>query len=255
MSNRTARRALERKAQKLKRRELQLAVAAPTPLTPNNEVAKEIRQAVNQANAQHSTGPLTPLGKATSARNSLKHGLTGNTVLLDSDDADEYQTRLDYYTSVYQPVTFEERRLVQAIHDANWRLDRITQLESTIYAKGRIDLETAFDKFPPAQRKSFIQLETSRLYAKDLRNLHIQESRLQRQRIKDLAALKELQLERVQAQAAEAGPEKEAELLKKDLLPETLSGANGFVFATAESTAEATLTPSDRPVIPGAKAA
>ncbi len=35
--------------------------------------------AANQANAQKSTGPKTPPGKAASSRNATKHGLSGST--------------------------------------------------------------------------------------------------------------------------------------------------------------------------------
>ena len=197
-----------------------LNAESPAPATT------ETRHAINRANAQHSTGPITPAGKATAARNALKHGLTGNTVLVDSDDAEEYQSRLDYYTSLYRPETFEERRLVQAIHDANWRLDRVNNLESTIYAKGRIELENCFEEIPAPQRKSFIELETSQRYAKDLRNLHIQESRIQRQRTKDLAALKQLQFERAAAEAAALAALEAQRSAKPAPRP------NGFVFAT-----------------------
>jgi hypothetical protein len=227
MPNRAERREAERLNRKLAYQQSQNPTAAAPVATPAQTQA-------NRANAQFSTGPTSPAGKATSARNAVKHGLTGNTVLLDSDDEAEYQARLDYYASLYQPATFEERRLVQAIHDANWRLDRITNLESTIYAKGRIELEGSFEELPAAQRKSFIELETSQRYAKALRNLHIQEARLQRQRSKDLAALQQLQAER--AAAAEAA---------KELAQRTTPQPIGFVFETPEITVPDTAITAD----------
>jgi hypothetical protein len=230
MSNRAERREAERLKRKLA---YQQSRQTPTAAAP---VATPAQTKANRANAQFSTGPTSAEGKATSARNAVKHGLTGNTVLLDSDDQADYQARLDYYASLYQPETFEERRLVQAIHDANWRLDRITNLESTIYAKGRIELEGSFEELPAELRKSFIELETSERHAKALRNLHIQEGRLQRQRSKDLAALAQLQAER--HAAAEAALEKGAKE-RSTTNPEPI----GFVFETPEITIpESTLT-------------
>ncbi len=160
MSYRAERREAERLNRKLA---YQQSRQNPTAAAP---VATPAQSQADRANAQFSTGPISAEGEAASARNAIKHGLTGNTVLLDSDDAAEYQARLDCYASLYQSATFEERRLVQAVHDANWRLDRITNLESTIYAKGRQELEGSFEELPAAQRKSFIQGETSQRYAK-----------------------------------------------------------------------------------------
>ena len=40
------------------------------------------RAAVNKANAQKSTGPRTAAGKQRSSLNALRHGLTGQTIVL-----------------------------------------------------------------------------------------------------------------------------------------------------------------------------
>jgi hypothetical protein len=172
------------------------------PPTPTEDHSARNRAAINRENAQKSTGPITPQGQAISCLNALKHGLTGNTVLLDSDDAEAYQQRLDAHVEQFKPVTFEERRLVQSIHDAAWRLDRILNLESTIYAKGRIELQFCFGEIPEEQRKSFVQLEIMERNDKKLRNLHIQEGRLQRQRARDIAALKQLTQQRIAEETA-----------------------------------------------------
>jgi len=39
-------------------------------------MATERQQQVNRINAKSSTGPITPVGKATAAQNAMKHGLT-----------------------------------------------------------------------------------------------------------------------------------------------------------------------------------
>ena len=244
MSKRTLRRSAERSALKAQRKnevtqliaEIPKTMAAAASVHDFNEITDEdlgathkaqvttdARIAANRANAQKSTGPTSAQGRATSSLNALKHGLTGNTVLLDSDDADAYQSRLDAHVREFKPVTFEERRLVQSIHDAAWRLDRILNLESTIYAKGRIELHACFSELPENQRKSFINLEIAQRNAKQLSNLHIQEARLQRQRARDIAALKLLIKERLAEDKATA--ETPAD-------PST-----GFVFESPKSTA------------------
>lgn len=237
MSARTIRRANERKALKQHLKQLKANVERDQQ---NFEEAKarleehvsQARIEANQANAQKSTGPSSAAGKAASSRNAIKHALTGETVLLPTDDTATYQTRLDYYTELYKPATFEERRLVQAIHDANWRLDRITRMEFTIYAKGSAELAGEFQDVPEDQRAHFIELEVAQRYDRDLRNLHTQEARIQRQRAKTIAELDKLQIGRREAEIraakiAAANPAKSTPA-KPD--PETL----GFVFANPE---------------------
>ncbi len=49
------------------------------------------RAAVNKANAQKSTGPRTEAGKQRSSLNALRHGLTGQTVVLPTEDHSAYE--------------------------------------------------------------------------------------------------------------------------------------------------------------------
>ena len=51
----------------------------------------EARTRANQLNAQRSTGPKTPEGKARSRANALKHGLTGEGIVLPEQDAAEVE--------------------------------------------------------------------------------------------------------------------------------------------------------------------
>ena len=223
MPNRAERREAERIARKL-------AVQQSRQQTAQSAMISDAQLAANRANAQLSHGPVTETGKATSSMNALKHGLTGQTVLLDTDEADAYQDALNEHVAEFQPVTFEERRLTQSAHDCAWRLNRILELESTIYAKGRMELKSSFLDLPEAERKSYIRLETAERYAKQLKNLHIQEARLQRQRAKDIAALKKL-IEERKATETEAG---------KTTKP---AEQNGFVFEKPQTPAEADSEP------------
>ncbi len=158
--------------------------------------ASESRLAANRANAQLSTGPTSQEGKAVSSMNAVKTGLTGRTVLLPSDDAEAYRQHLAAYESEFQPVGLRERELVQSLADIQWRLQRIPGLEMAIYARGREEFADKFDEQDLAVRSARIDLETFIQYQKPLRNLQIQEGRLQRQREKDMAELSELQEKR-----------------------------------------------------------
>jgi len=224
------------------------------------------RAAINRANAQKSTGPVTSQGKLICSQNAVKHGLTGNTVLLDSDDTEAYQQRLDAHVTQFKPVTFEERRLVQSIHDSAWRLDRILNHESTIYAVGRMELQFCFGQAAEELRKSFIELEILERNGKKLRNLHIQEARLQRQRAKDIAALKQL----IQERNAQEKQERQAKTQEKTVAepakaapqhPECLSfrpsieptQSDGSVLENSRTTRTAPLHPDPNLLREGSK--
>ncbi|HEX7363476.1 MAG TPA: hypothetical protein VF283_23540 [Bryobacteraceae bacterium] len=157
----------------------------------------------NRQNAQLSTGPSTPAGKAKSALNSVKTGLTGRTVLLPTDDAAAYEQHVQRYMKDLQPAGQREHELVQSLADNSWRTERIFSLEMAIFAKGRIQFAAQFENEDASVRTGLIELETFLAYEKQLRNLHIQEARLRRQREKDTAELKELQKERIQKEQHE----------------------------------------------------
>jgi len=87
---------------------------------------------INRANAQHSTGPKTEAGKQKSSLNALRHGLTGQVVLLPTDDPQVYEAHLKSLVDLYQPSDPNEAILVQFMADTAWRLNRITALESKL---------------------------------------------------------------------------------------------------------------------------
>src|SRR6202451_2374877 len=156
----------------------------------------EAKRIANAANAQLSTGAKSPEAKAKCALNALKTALTGRTVLLPSEDAAAYEQHVSDYEKELRPVNQRECDLVQSIADSSWRLQRIPTLEFAIYAQGRIQFANQFDDQDPALRGSLIELHTALTYEKQLRNLHLQESRLHRRREKDLTELRHTQADR-----------------------------------------------------------
>src|SRR5579862_9141343 len=90
------------------------------------------RTEINQANAQHSTGPKTPAGKKISSLNALRHGLTGQMIVMPTEDLDAYQSHLKSFTDEYSPKGATESHLVQALADTSWRLNRVAALETNL---------------------------------------------------------------------------------------------------------------------------
>ena len=207
MTARSIRRAQERKAKKLARKAAispELAVVETAEPETETVIAPEIspaRLAANRANSSLSTGPRTEEGKARSAGNALKTALTGRTVLLPSDDAAAYEHYLERFINDFNPAGLRESELVQSIADTNWRLRRIPTLEFALYARGHAQFAEQFANEPADAQTALINLETYLFYEKQFRNLQLQESRLRRQREKDLADLRALQQERHQHEA------------------------------------------------------
>jgi hypothetical protein len=156
----------------------------------------EARINANRANAQSSTGPTSATGKAKASLNALKTGLTGVTVLLPSDDADAYKSHILSYEKQFKPVGPEECALTQSIADIRWRLNRIPALEFALITIGRHQLAAQDESFNRPDLNPVLEMEIRLAYAKDFRNLHLQEARLARRREKEMVELRALQTER-----------------------------------------------------------
>jgi hypothetical protein len=87
---------------------------------------------INQANAQHSTGPRTEAGKQRSSFNALRHGLTSRIVVMPTEDLEAYQSHLKSFTDEYNPQGATEAHLVQALADTSWRQNRIAAIEANV---------------------------------------------------------------------------------------------------------------------------
>jgi hypothetical protein len=188
----------------------------------------EAQLTANRANAQQSTGPRTDAGKALTRFNAVRHGLTGQSILLPADDAARYQNLCDSYHRELKPVGAFETTLVQAIADHDWRLARIPVLEANLFALG--ELKLAGDEMPMHILEAHIQIA----YEKHFRNLHLQQNRLTRYRAKDLAELKALQQARVEEEKQNyelaAALQQQAEANGQTFQPEKF----GFVFSTTD---------------------
>src|SRR5437660_3370047 len=79
----------------------------------------------NRLNAQHSTGPSTPEGRAAVRLNGLKHGLCAETIVVPGEDPAQFEAMLEAYRVEYQPATPSAEFLVRQVAMADWRLLRL----------------------------------------------------------------------------------------------------------------------------------
>ena len=117
-------------------------------------MSPEERAAQNRLNAQKSTGPRTPEGKARSRRNALTHGLLAKTVILDGKEHDEDPAEFDalLYSLISElcPVGALEDMCVEKIAVCYWRLQRAVKAEALA-----IHERYAQQQGPEDERKEF----------------------------------------------------------------------------------------------------
>jgi hypothetical protein len=85
-----------------------------------------------RANGKHSKGPITAEGKATVAKNAVKHGLTAGTVLLQNENEDRFQAIYQSLCERFQPEDEAEHLCVEEMAWAKWRLRRALTYETAL---------------------------------------------------------------------------------------------------------------------------
>jgi hypothetical protein len=143
--DRTARRAAEHKERKLARKAGFPApptiVEFPEPGSPFPSLAgliniSDARLTANRANAQHSTGPVTEAGRATSSQNHTLHGLArhnGTFRLLASEDSAGFEALKQSLAAEHLPTTETESILVTAMAESHWLSNRAQNLQATCF--------------------------------------------------------------------------------------------------------------------------
>lgn len=133
----------------------------------------------NRANAQLSTGPVTPEGKAASSQNARKHGLTAARVILQSDaDREAFFTLESELRDQLQPAGRIEELYFAQILVSSWQIERCDQLHVEL-------AETGTDPLLDATQSTIVK-RIEAYYRRNERSL----ARAMRQ-------LKELQSERI----------------------------------------------------------
>jgi hypothetical protein len=96
-------------------------------------VATDKQTAANRLNAQKSTGPKTPEGRAAVRLNGVKHGLTAETIVLKGESEADFTGMLESFEAEHAPTTPTEEALVVQLALANWRLRRLYHQEAGFY--------------------------------------------------------------------------------------------------------------------------
>lgn len=88
--------------------------------------------AANRLNAQKSTGPKTPAGKARVAQSALWHGLTAASLVVLGEDEADFDDFHNWLTRDLEPRGTFECSLVERIAVLSWRLRRVAKAEAAL---------------------------------------------------------------------------------------------------------------------------
>jgi hypothetical protein len=204
-------------------------------IVPNGHDRAAInRAAVNKANAQKSTGPRTPAGKQRSSLNALRHGLTGHTIVLPSEDQAAYQRHSHSFLAEYQPRGATETQLVQSITDVSWQLNRAGAVENNLFSLGITESEDRIRASHPDAEAALAMALAYREHNRAFANLGIYRQRLAREFERTLILLRQIQAERRNNEERQL--DNAAKLLKmhQDANLPYQPAQDGFVFSKAE---------------------
>ena len=202
----------------------------PIPITDHDAA----RTARNRANAAHSTGPKTEAGKKRSSLNAYRHGLTGQTIILPTEDSHAYQAFTLTFFDHYKPVDPLEKQLVQSLADTSWRLNRVAALENNLMGLGFAEHSNSITTEHPEAHAALVIVEAMREETPSLAVLSLHTARLSRHFEKTLKQLNAAQEKRRADDATHLA--QAASLLqmdKKQGLPYVPS-EDGFVFSISE---------------------
>jgi hypothetical protein len=157
-------------------------------------MATEKQIAANRLNAQQSTGPKTPEGRAAVRLNGVKHGLNAKTLVLKGESESDFNALVEAYQADHAPATATEEALVVQLVMATWRLRRLYHAEAGFYTYKMGDTADS-------RKARGLDDDSHRGLVADRSNqtldmFHRQEVRLERTFHKALHELKRLQAQR-----------------------------------------------------------
>jgi hypothetical protein len=96
-------------------------------------MASEAQVLANRLNAQRSTGPRTPEGKAVVSQNAVKHGLLAREAVSKGEDPGEFEFYRDQMLGELAPVGSVESVLAERVVSLSWRLQRAERLQGAAF--------------------------------------------------------------------------------------------------------------------------
>jgi hypothetical protein len=131
----------------------------------------------NRRNAEKSTGPRTPEGKAAVGMNALKHGLRARTVVLPGENPDEFYQLCHDLEAEWHPKSRSEQFYLEQMAVSQWKLARMEVSEANIFENA----STSKNQAQLLERIWQAQVRMERSYARAQRELESLQSSRRRQ--------------------------------------------------------------------------
>ena len=135
-------------------------------------MASPAQVAANQINAQSSTGPRTPEGKARVSQNALRHGLTATRLVIRPEEQEKFDVFQSSLLTELSPVGAIETVTFHALIHAAWNLERFRRIEAEC-STGTADDFTNPVTTKVLDRLSRYQSRTERAYYRALQELRV----------------------------------------------------------------------------------
>jgi hypothetical protein len=119
-------------------------------------------------------GPRTKTGRATSAKNSLKHGMTSSQIVLPGEDAEAFESLVDQFEKDFNPESAVEVVLVHNMAKFQWLVNRAIRLQQRAFE----DPENIDTKFLELMMR--YQNANHRAFTNTLRSLQIEQRERER---------------------------------------------------------------------------
>jgi hypothetical protein len=184
-------------------------------------MASEAQIAANRLNAQKSTGPRTPRGKAMMRRNPLRHGLYAAAVVLFYESEAEFEEFREALAVDFEPQGAEECALVEQIAILRWRLRRASRAEAALV---NAEAERRRERLANGASKTLYPIDAGMAFSglgQGMSTLTRYEAAIERQLARAIGML-----ERRQARRFERGAREEAEPADAPAEPESAEPAS-----------------------------
>ena len=177
----------------------------------------------------------TEAGKQRCSLNALRHGLTGQIVVMPTEELAAYEQFVQSFHDSRKPVGAIEIQLVQSLADDTWRLNRAKAMESNLYALGLYDHDQSILSENEQVCDALAIAAALREQTKALSTLSLHQNRIHRALDRTLEQLKKLQAERKEQEQEEMQLAGKVYLLHAKTSQEPYEPSrDGFVFTNAQ---------------------